>query len=84
LGHENQKNVNALLRSDGIDVNLQTSKGNTSLHMAAEKGYLEIVEALIGKNIVIDLENNEGQLASDLAGMGDHLEVLKLCQKGDT
>jgi ankyrin repeat protein len=68
--------VTALLESSEIDVDLQTTKGNTALHLAAEKDNLEIVTALIMNKAKIDVKNDEDKLASDLASEPTILNVL--------
>jgi ankyrin repeat protein/energy-coupling factor transporter ATP-binding protein EcfA2 len=56
-----------ILKFADVGIDFQTTRGNTSLHMAAEKGYLEIVEVLTMKNAKLDIKNEEGKLACELA-----------------
>ncbi|WP_265036256.1 ankyrin repeat domain-containing protein [Wolbachia endosymbiont (group A) of Anomoia purmunda] len=67
--------VSELLKKGEIGVNAQTTKGNTPLHLAAEKANLEVVKALIARNAKVDVKNEEGKVVSDLAHEKNHLEV---------
>ena len=40
--------------------------GNTALHIACEKDYLEMVKYLVDKGANINIKNNEGYLPSEL------------------
>ncbi|WP_264723580.1 ankyrin repeat domain-containing protein [Wolbachia endosymbiont (group A) of Cheilosia soror] len=65
-----------LLIDKGARVDAQTTKGNTPLHLAAENDHVKVVEELITRNTdIIDVENEEGKKASDLAIKRDNLEV---------
>jgi len=57
----------ALLETPNVRLDLQNKLGDTPLHLAAWKGHKEIVEALVERRARIDLRNNEGKLAVELA-----------------
>ena len=51
---------------NGININIQDSKGNTLLHFVYASDRKEIAEYLISKGIDQTLTNNEGKLAISL------------------
>jgi ankyrin repeat protein len=56
-----------LLLDGGADPNLQESNGNAALHEAAHRGLAEIVPLLIEHGAELDLENNLGKTALNIA-----------------
>ena len=60
--------IKLLVKKDKSLLNARISKGNkTALHLAATKGYLENVKALVEIGADISLKTNQGQLAVDVA-----------------
>ncbi len=71
--------VNTLLQAPGIQINLQDNSGITPLYIAAKKGYLQIVKALLGKE-EIDVNrpvNITLQSPLHAATEFNHLDVVK-------
>lgn len=64
FGHEDV--VKELLQSCGIEVSALTSKGNTALNLAGEKGNLAIMQALADKITNIRVDNGDGHTAADV------------------
>jgi len=60
-----------------IDTQHKDKRGNTFLHLASSRGYLEIVEILIhNKNFDINVKNNNGYTPLHSAAEGGHLDVI--------
>lgn len=66
-----------LLVTSGSEVNRQDLGGNTPLHLAAPLKTFAACLKLFELGASIDLKNNQGQLAYDLAEAGDVREVLR-------
>ncbi|CAD6504389.1 BgTH12-06119 [Blumeria graminis f. sp. triticale] len=47
-------------------INSQDVEGNTALHIAAKHGARKCIRALIGRNALTNIKNNEGMTAEDL------------------
>ena len=59
--------VNQLISTDKIEINLQDASGNTSLHLAYEAGYQEIVQILESKGKASkSIANKEKKLPSQM------------------
>ena len=68
-----------LLIQIGVNVNIQTSLGDTSLHFASSNGHKEIVEILIKTDgININKQNNDGCTALHYASHNGFEECVKL------
>jgi ankyrin repeat protein len=66
-----------LLIDSGFDVN-SAPKGSPPLHVAAEKGYLDLLERLIEKGALIDLPDTIlGATSLHCAALKGHLKVVK-------
>ncbi|GKS78887.1 hypothetical protein wHma_08940 [Wolbachia pipientis] len=81
--------LNALLGAKEIDVNAQDGD-RAPLHLAAEKGHKEVVEALLDKGANVDAEDENGDTPLDLATTQDIRtllqntdELLKAAGRGD-
>lgn len=64
------------LISQGANINLQNSNGNTALMEAAQEGNLEVVKYLISKSANISIKNSNGKTALMVALSEWHLEVV--------
>jgi Ankyrin repeats (3 copies) len=67
-----------LLGRGGADINLQDTDGQTAIHLAAEKGNPVAVDFLLGKGADVNVKNNEGFLAIDLAKQGQGANMQKV------
>lgn len=56
-------------------------EGNTALHLAAEKGYTEIVKKLLAEGADPDAKNAQGETPLLLATKGGHKEIVDLLLK---
>lgn len=57
------------------------SEKNSLLHLAAQKGEIELVESILKEEIDIDISNNKGLSPIYLAAEKGHLHVVKLLLK---
>eukprot|EP00606_Chrysophyceae_sp_TOSAG23-5_P000473 GSChrysophyteH2.ASY1.ANO1.1523.1 assembled CDS len=72
--------VAALLKWDGIDINVQEKDGNTALHMAASRGkaqHKSIVEMLLLHNARIGIANNAGKTPACVAATTYLGEIIR-------
>ncbi|KAJ8945098.1 hypothetical protein NQ318_005279 [Aromia moschata] len=67
--------------NDGAHINYQNSKGNTILHIAIEKGYLEVVKFLLTLRARADIPNKSGQTAADLGKSSSNKSIQDLFNK---
>ena len=51
----------------GVDPDYTDKKGNTALHYAIKMGRVSVVKVLVLNGADIEIENNAGQTAEDLA-----------------
>ncbi|MFP3015861.1 MAG: ankyrin repeat domain-containing protein, partial [Wolbachia sp.] len=57
------------------------SEKNSLLHLAAQKGEIELIDAILKEEIDIDISNNKGLSPIYLAAEKEHLHVVKLLLK---
>src|SRR5258706_306485 len=69
------KKLEKLLIENGADVNKANNVGNTSLYIAAQFGYLEVVKLLIENGADMNQANRNALYRAVYKG---HLEVIKL------
>jgi len=70
-----------LQESEQFPINLQDSRGNTLLHLAAESGTLEIARLLLDAGADETIPNNCGHQAMHLAATPKKVEMLKFMVK---
>lgn len=73
--HDNQALAIKIAQLPGIDVNVKGIDGRTALHWAAQKGFVELAEALLAKGATTTIKDNEGQTPLDIA-QSNHQEVI--------
>lgn len=62
---------------EDIDINSVNSSNQTLLHIAAERGYLPIIELLIHKGARLDLQDLKGHTALHRAASRGHTRIVK-------
>ena len=70
-----------LLLSWGANVNAQTKKGVTMLHVATQEGYVKVVEALLEHNADVNCKSKIDITPLHIAAQNDHLEVVEFLLK---
>lgn len=60
----------------GEVVNVPNNECVTPLHVAAERGHLELVELLVGSGAFVDARDYGGETPLHLAMVGGHLEIV--------
>ena len=68
----------AALLAQNVDANAKNDFGVTPLHIAASRGFIDIVLLLINKGVAVDSTDVDGVTPLHLAGQGGHLEVVML------
>ncbi|WP_353279010.1 ankyrin repeat domain-containing protein [Wolbachia endosymbiont (group B) of Longitarsus flavicornis] len=67
----------------GADINAEDKDGNTPLHNAASKGYLNVVKYLIEKGANLEAKDHDGRTPIYDASWNGHLDIVKcLIEKG--
>jgi ankyrin repeat protein len=72
--------ANALL-DQGADINARNIEGWTPLHEAARRGDLDVVKTLLKKGADTRIQNNDRQVAEDLARKSNAWTVVGLSCK---
>lgn len=67
-----------LLLSSGCDVDLQSERNRTALHMAVWSQRLRIVRILLDANCELDLKDRYGDTALMLAARKGHLDIMQV------
>ncbi|WP_157956387.1 ankyrin repeat domain-containing protein [Wolbachia endosymbiont of Folsomia candida] len=62
---------------DKADINFANYEGMQPLHLAVQKGYLEIVETLLKRGAKVNAKTREKATLFHIAVQNDHLEVIK-------
>nr|XP_018904892.1 PREDICTED: uncharacterized protein LOC109035644 [Bemisia tabaci] len=73
----NEPSIVKILIEAGADVNATTSKMYTSLHPAAQEGYLDIVRMLLERKIDVNVRSEVDRTALSLAARSGHVEIVK-------
>jgi ankyrin repeat protein len=69
--------VQALLEREGTDVNKGRSDGDTALHVAADKGHIEVARALLQAGANARKSNDQGQTPLHKASGEGHIEIVR-------
>lgn len=78
--HQNFNNITKMLLEAEAEVNVFQSMRNTPLHFAAQNGNIELIILLLEKGSRVELKNDNGHTASDLAferGFAEIGNILK-------
>jgi ankyrin repeat protein len=77
LIHQAKEAVELLLKQKA-NVNVTDENANTPLHLAAEKGYLEIVELLLKSGANVKAKNTKSNTPLHVAAKNGHIDIVKL------
>jgi ankyrin repeat protein len=66
-----------------IEIDYQEKGGNTMLMLAVYYGFIDIVEYLLLKGPNLNLRNNQGQTAADIAIEKGYTRILEMLKKFD-
>lgn len=66
-----------------IEIDYQEKEGNTMLMLAVYYGIIDIVEYLLSKGPNLNLRNNQGQTAADIALEKGYTRILEMLKKSD-
>ncbi|WP_341815111.1 ankyrin repeat domain-containing protein [Wolbachia endosymbiont (group A) of Chalcis sispes] len=62
----------------GANINAKDKNGNTSLHLAAMNGKIDVAKVLLKHNADVNAKNNEGKTALYYAAKYNHQELVEL------
>jgi ankyrin repeat protein len=71
-------NVARLLLENCADINARTKYHSTPLHLAARRGWAEVVHVLLQHGANVVLEDSGGRTALQVASNEGHNEIVKL------
>eukprot|EP00291_Cryptomonas_curvata_P009430 CAMPEP_0172200544 /NCGR_PEP_ID=MMETSP1050-20130122/29399_1 /TAXON_ID=233186 /ORGANISM="Cryptomonas curvata, Strain CCAP979/52" /LENGTH=245 /DNA_ID=CAMNT_0012877883 /DNA_START=112 /DNA_END=845 /DNA_ORIENTATION=+ len=69
------------LVENGISVNAVDYNGRSPLHLAADRGFTEVVEYLLSNSATPDLKDNRGDSAVTLASKANHADTVLVLQR---
>jgi len=69
------------LDQKGLDVDQKDEYGFTALHLAADRGYLYAVKALVSKGANIGIKDPDDHTAVSLAHIADHQDIVLYLEK---
>ena len=78
-GFGNEKTALAL--AEHADVNVRNKEGQAPLHLAAERGYVRVIELLIERGADVDARDNGGNTLLHYAARGCKAAAAKLLLK---
>ncbi|WWC73236.1 uncharacterized protein I206_107202 [Kwoniella pini CBS 10737] len=80
VSDDNRQIVQALIKRDPRTINLKDPFGYTPLHLAADRGHVEMVKLLLRHGAdreAIDEDNQTPQLLAEISGRDEIVEILK-------
>jgi ankyrin repeat protein len=67
--------------SEDIEIDYQEKGGNSMLMLAVSYGFKDVVEFLLSKQPNLNLKNDQGQTAADIAKEKGYDQILNLIKK---
>ena len=74
----NFEGISKMLVEAGAEVNVIQASHMTPLHAAAKNGNIEMLILLLEKGALVDIKNDQGKTASDLAFEKGHREIAQI------
>lgn len=74
----NFEGISKMLVEAGAEVNVIQASQMTPLHAAAKNGNIEMLILLLEKGALVDIKNDQGKTASDLAFEKGHREIAQI------
>ena len=78
---DRRNSAKLLIEHPETDINAQTNDNITALHQCSNYGYLEICRLLVEHGAILDLKNNYGQTALEIAEEKRKNEIIKLLKE---
>ena len=75
------KSAKLFIEHPDTEVNAQNRNNDTPLHQCSYYGYLEICRLLVEHGAILDLKNNYGQTALEIAEEKRKNEIIKLLKE---
>jgi len=70
--------VALLAKARGVRLDVRDRAGNTAMHLAAERGYIQVAEALVAAKMNPDLDNRSGETPLIIAARLGQLDMVIL------
>ncbi|EFA82284.1 ankyrin repeat-containing protein [Heterostelium album PN500] len=79
--YKSDKTALALINNYGADINAQNNDGSTPLHLAAQRGYREIIVALLEKGAKVEVRDHNGDTPFSLIPLTDTIDIISSSAK---
>ena len=66
--------------ANGADVNAKDNDGETALHYAARREYIDVVKVLVENRINVDVKNKNNETAAEIALRWGYHQIAELIE----
>ncbi|XP_057199689.1 fibronectin type 3 and ankyrin repeat domains 1 protein [Triplophysa rosa] len=84
VNREDEKELTNVLQSGTVDVNVRDKMGYTPLMVAAQKGFMSLVDVLVKDGADIKMKDSTGKDSLMMACYAGHLDIVKYLRKCGT